>query len=211
MLRKSLLMGLVMVFGVVSIVSGDTIEITGGNSQGIGTAGVEAVISDLYTGEGTLVIQAGTMKYTSASPTVANVVTYIADNVEKTANVNSVVNIPNITIQNGAALVFDDKITPLSVGTSEFKIEAGGTLRFLNTAGSVNHNNDNSVANYGGKTTISGAGTFEKTGAGALALLSRASGGSTMTVKMDVGGWIDVQAGTLISGGWSNQIFWTDN
>ena len=181
----------------------ETIEIPTGGSHSIGTAGSEIIVSDMYTGVGSLVIQAGTVKYTSASPTTTVTV--------GTTEVKSKVVIPQTTIQSGATLVFEDTITPLTTGTSAYTINAGGTLRLVNTAGSENHNVDNSFSNYGGKTTINGAGTLEKTGAGHIALLNNGTAAGSVTVAQDVGGWIDVKAGKLINGGWGSVINWADN
>ena len=101
------------------------------------------------------------------------------------------------TAVNGGTLKFVDK-APNSSGA--LSIASGATLEF-NVSSNV------ALGKLGG-TTVSGSGTFVKSGAGLLGLDDQGSN-HAVTFNM-TGGLIDIQGGVLRNGGWQGGI-WTNN
>jgi autotransporter-associated beta strand protein len=107
------------------------------------------------------------------------------------------------TISNGT-LAFSDA-TSLANGSSKasFSIASGAVLEFYVSGSQLIGSNDASG------TVISGTGTLRKTGPGALNLGGQ--GSNTYKVYFNMtGGTIDIQAGTLLNGGWAGGQ-WTNN
>lgn len=106
---------------------------------------------------------------------------------------------------NGGTLRFVDKAPN---GTPSIGIASGATLDF-NVSTTPDAGDFANVAfGKSGGTTISGSGTFIKSGAGTLALDGQ-GGNHAVTFNM-TGGLIDIQGGTLRNGGWDGGI-WTNN
>ncbi len=114
------------------------------------------------------------------------------------------------TTINGGILEFIDT-APNSSPT--LNIASGSTLEF-NVSTSVSVADGANVAlGASGGTTVSGNGTFLKTGSGILALDGQ-GGGHAVSFDLGTpgspGGLIDIEGGTLRNGGWSGGV-WTSN
>ena len=110
------------------------------------------------------------------------------------------------TAVNGGLLKFVDR-APNSSGS--LAIAGSATLEF-NVSTTPNAGDGANVAlGKAGGTTVSGSGTFVKSGAGVLALDGQSPGGHPVTFNLS-GGLIDIQGGTLKNGGWGGGI-WTNN
>ena len=122
------------------------------------------------------------------------------------------------TIVNSGTLRMIDP-TGFSTGTDPANMISIGTGAVFemnistNTGFSLDDANGSGPANYGlgtsGGTTITGDGTFLKTGPGILAFGGQGSNAFTTTMAM-TGGVLDIEAGGIRNGGWA-AAFWTDN
>jgi fibronectin-binding autotransporter adhesin len=82
-----------------------------------------------------------------------------------------------------------------TTNSASFYTASGGTLEFNVASGSTTINANRNVS-------ITGAGTFQKTGAGTLT-----DGALSTTVNMSAGGLIDIQGGTFAIGNTANDSF----
>lgn len=170
-------------------------------------AGTTTTVMNKITGDGSLVFASGTYNYTTASPAITTFVSPTASYGPAATRFG----VPQVTIQNGAKVVFADGVTPTFSRTGTVTIEAGGVLEMNSTKGET-HNYDNSVQYENNTLTINGAGTFVKTGAGSVAMLSRYDGHTgSVVVAQSAGGWIDIQQGVLVNGGWTSGVNWGNN
>lgn len=169
-------------------------------------AGTTTVLMNKITGDGALVVASGTLSLTADTPILSSRehATY--------GTFNARLGTSQVIIKDGAKLYADDRVTPSfdnKAGT--ITVESGGVLELNSTAGS-GHNADNTLNAVNYTMTLNGAGTILKTGTGAIALLNRDGVGNAVTkIAQGAGGWIDIQQGTLINGGWSAGINWVDN
>ncbi|MBQ6109368.1 MAG: autotransporter-associated beta strand repeat-containing protein, partial [Thermoguttaceae bacterium] len=169
-------------------------------------AGTNTTLMNKVTGDGALVVASGTLSLTSDTPILSSRehATY--------GTFNARLGTSQVIIKDGAKLYAADRVTPSfdnKAGT--ITVESGGVLELNSTAGS-GHNGDNTLNGVNYTMTLNGAGTILKTGTGAIALLNREGAGNAVTkVAQGAGGWIDIQQGTLINGGWSTGINWVDN
>jgi len=121
----------------------------------------------------------------------------------------------NLFITGSSTLTFDDTATKatsaiaLTLGDSAVSGDSGN-LKFNMTTkhSSVTHGADYSLAGAGGKVTIQGHGNLTLTGGSDLAMIS--GEGGAVTISLDAGSKIDIQAGTFINGGWGTQ-YWSAN
>ncbi|MBR0190995.1 MAG: autotransporter-associated beta strand repeat-containing protein [Thermoguttaceae bacterium] len=169
-------------------------------------AGTNTVLMNKITGDGALVIASGTLSLTTDTPVLAS----REDGTYGTFNFR--LGTSQVTIKNGAKLYAADRVTPsFNDKAGTITVESGGVLEMNSTAG-TNHNADNTVNAVNYTMTINGAGTILKTGTGAVALLNRNGVGNAVTkIAQGLGGWIDVQEGVLMNGGWSAGINWLSN
>ena len=169
-------------------------------------AGTTTVLMNKITGDGALVVASGTLSLTADTPILSSRehATY--------GTFNARLGTSQVIIKDGAKLYAADRVTPSfdnKAGT--ITVESGGVLELNSTAGS-GHNADNTLNAVNYTMTLNGAGTILKTGTGAIALLNRDGVGNAVTkIAQGAGGWIDIQQGTLINGGWSTGINWVDN
>lgn len=164
------------------------------------------IVANAISGSGELVVASGTVRYSKDSPVFLSKTsaTYGAGAAR--------IDLPQVTVQNGARLVFEDGVTPtFNNKNGTFTIEAGGIMELIGSSRSENHYWDNSANFISQKMTINGAGTLLKTGSKAVALLCRENASGTVVMAMSEGGWIDVKEGQLLNGGWSVNIDWTSN
>jgi len=196
------------------------VELTTASSQFIYNqgAGTTTTVMNEITGSGELVIASGTVQYTRDSPAYS---TYVRTDGGDDGTGYTRFKVPKVTVKNGATLLFSttgkNGNTPTFDGMNgTLTVEKGGVLELNNTDAGGSHYYYNSLQFKSNTLTLAGAGLIKKTGAGQIALLNKRSetGGETgasTTISMSTGGWIDVQEGTLINGGWSYGINWTAN
>ncbi|MDO4569644.1 MAG: autotransporter-associated beta strand repeat-containing protein [Planctomycetia bacterium] len=187
--------------------SGDVVANKGAQFVYNNGAGSDTVVSNFISGDGELVIESGTVRYTTASPSVNR------NGSSVTFDTATRLEVAQATVKSGATLYFGDGAYPQSTVPTTFNIEAGGTLEFNNqTNTTLNHVAGHSLNDAEAKMTITGSGVFKKTGAGITATyLQRATTATGFEMRMSEGGWVDVSAGTLINGGWSTSSTWRDN
>ncbi len=167
-------------------------------------AGSTTTVMNKISGAGSLVFASGTCNYTTASPAI----TTKTDSTYGTGTTRF--DVPQVTIKNGAKVVFADGVTPTFNKTGAITIEAGGTLELNSTKGE-GHNYNNSIQSETNTLTINGAGTLVKTGTGAVAFLNRSPATGSIVIAQSEGGWIDIQEGVLVNGGWTSSISWSGN
>ena len=178
------------------------------------------VMTNYVSGAGSMIVRGGTLQFTTETETAC--APYSSwTSASGTDTAVSLINI-NTTIESGAKVYFADKVVPAASQNMTWTIESGGELEFNNTSSGASHFADNSLTgdgtsssaydnrSAGGSITINGGGTLTKTGNGAFALLCRYKS-ETVTMSLSEGGWIDVQGGTFINGGWSGNIAWGNN
>jgi len=170
-------------------------------------ANSETVLMNKITGDGALVVASGTLKVTTDSPILGTVDLQGSYGVQNLRFGTS-----QVTVKDGAKLYIADQVTPSFNGKSgTFTIEAGGVME-VNTTAASGHNANNSAQGQNNTLTFNGAGTLLKTGSGAMALLNRAVNTTgSVVIAQSVGGWIDIQQGMFINGGWSGGINWNSN
>ena len=115
----------------------------------------------------------------------------------------------NTTVSTGTLQLYN--ASNFSNGTNPantINIAGGAVLEmYVDTSGSAGNGN-NQILGTTGTTTISGAGTFRKTGNGQLGASGADVG--TLNIAMSPGGLIDLQGGTFQNGGWQ-AVKWTSN
>ena len=117
-----------------------------------------------------------------------------------------------VAISDGAKLLFTGAVPHNTVNPLTININEGGTLEFTNM-GTGDHVAENSLTVKSAITTkgitITGDGTFLKTGTGKISTTYQ-TGGGTPKFALSAKATIDVQSGTFLNGGWNNQN-WNDN
>ncbi len=189
--------------------SSDAVISVDAGTQFIFDNGAESstVVSNKISGSGELVIASGTVRYSENSPI------FYSETHSTYGDGAARIDLPQVTVKNGAKLVFEDGVTPtFNKKNGTFTIESGGIMELAGNSRGENHYWNNSANIFSGELTVNGAGTLLKTGSKAIALLCRQNGyNGTVAMAMSEGGWIDVQEGQLLSGGWSGNIDWTSN
>ena len=107
------------------------------------------------------------------------------------------------TISNGTLAFSDAANFANGSSPASFSIASGATLEIdVSVSQAIG-------SNYASGTVISGTGTFQKSGFGALSLGGQGTSAYKVYFNM-TGGLIDIQAGTLLNGGWAGGQ-WTNN
>ncbi|MDO4857234.1 MAG: autotransporter-associated beta strand repeat-containing protein [Thermoguttaceae bacterium] len=171
-------------------------------------AGTNTTLMNKISGDGTLTVASGTLSVTTNSPI------FSATDLGNYGIHNTRFATSKVLVQNGAKLYIADHVTPSFEGKSgTITVEAAGVME-MNTTGAYNHNADNSVQAQPYTLTFDGAGTILKTGSGSMAMINRGPSGNTgayVKIAQSTGGWIDVQEGIFLNGGWSTGINWGSN
>ena len=160
-------------------------------------AGTTTDVTNAISGDGTLAIQSGTVRFTASSPKSGEAYVQVA----------------NVRVADGAVLLFTDAVAPRPSITSTITAETGGKVRFESTSYSdIGHQNNHSLANTAtGHVILAGTGTFEFGGGGTTAILP-GSDYARASISLAKGGWLNVADGSnLVLGGYSYHISWTDN
>ncbi len=112
----------------------------------------------------------------------------------------------NVTINSGATVTLGQNV--LIGQTKDITIDLNGTL-VMNSAKTDNHGTGNSFINGNNKAIqFTGTGTFVHNGTGRLATQSgqyKGAGGYAIKFAFSDGALIDIQKGTFVNGGWSQQ------
>ena len=117
----------------------------------------------------------------------------------------------NTTISSGTLQLYDAFNFSNGSNLANSISIASGAMMQVYTDGSNNAGNSNNQiigTHTGAGTTISGAGTFQKTGTGTLGASGNNNG--FLVMSLSPGALIDLEAGTLQNGGWQG-ITWTSN
>lgn len=144
-------------------------------------------MTNAVSGAGTMVVSGGTLQYSTSSPGISS----------------------NVSIENGARLLFDDKVSFRNANAITVDINSGGVLEYNVTSHATDtfyHYSDAAIFSNGkekGTITITGSGVFKKTGAGTLTAVYNQSY-PTYSLSMSEGGWLDVEDGCFFQGGWMN-------
>ena len=176
--------------GSLPTISG-TLTKNGKGSQTIVTAAVENVN-----------VTEGTMGFSGALNVSGNV-SIASGATLKMTGTGAALNADNqINIQDGATLYFENAVPHNDNKDLAINIAQGGTLKFSETD-IGNHNDNNSlVRNASKNVTITGDGSFVKTGTGKLFITNQDNDAKVAIVLSDKA-VIDVQEGDLVNGGWS--------
>ncbi|MBE6425672.1 MAG: hypothetical protein E7029_06765, partial [Planctomycetaceae bacterium] len=117
----------------------------------------------------------------------------------------------NVTINSGVTVTLGQNV--LIGQTKDITIDLNGTL-VMNSAKTDNHGSGNSFINGNNQAIqFTGTGTLVHNGTGRLAMQSsgyKGAGGYSIKFAFSDGALIDIQKGTLVNGGWSQQN-WNDN
>ena len=150
-------------------------------------------IGSSITNTGSAVIGSGKVVVNSATPAAGN----------------ARFALPQITVNDGATLVYDN-IVPQQAQAMTFTINKGGVLEFARTGtpnAGTNETIDKALSNGSGVVTVNGAGTLRVTGQD---YLYTANGNVNFVMAMATGGLLDIQGGEFVNGGYYSQT-WSGN
>ena len=150
-------------------------------------------IGSSITNTGSAVIGSGKVVVNSATPAAGN----------------ARFALPQITVNDGATLVYDN-IVPQQAQAMTFTINKGGVLEFARTGtpnAGTNETIDKALSSGSGVVTVNGAGTLRVTGQD---YLYTANGNVNFVMAMATGGLLDIQGGEFVNGGYSSQT-WSGN
>lgn len=160
-------------------------------------AGTTTDVVNVIAGDGALAILSGTVRFTASSPKSGS----------------SFIQTANVTVADGATLLFTDTVAPRPSITSTITAQDGGKVRFESSSySSIGHDTNHSLAfTTAGRLILAGEGTFEFAGGGTTAILP-GNGAARASISLANGGWMDVVEGSnLVFGGYSANIDWTNN
>ena len=149
-----------------------------------------------------LTISSGEMGFSGAL-NVPGSITIASGATLKMTGTGSSLNAGNqVKIRDGATLYFEDAVPRNGTYDLAINVEEGGTLKFYET-NTVDHNDYNSLVRDASKNvTITGDGSFIKTGTGKLFMTYNGNSAKLAIVLSDKA-VIDVQEGDLVNGGWN--------
>jgi fibronectin-binding autotransporter adhesin len=157
------------------------------------------------------VTQAGAMLTLNNGVSGAHSLTKVGAGVLSLTGAAGITYVGNTTVSGGVlqmsdAINFSNGNNPANV----INIAAGATLT-LSVSTNTGFGTDGANQGLGttNGTSITGTGTFQKTGPGILALGGQGGNGETVNMNM-TGGTIDVEGGMLRNGGWAGGV-WTNN
>ena len=187
--------GALNAFGVNSAVTDNATLDLGGFNQTVGSLAGSGVVTD--TGAAATL----TTGALNASPTFSGVIHDGTGAVSLTKVGAGTLTLTNTSTYSGATMISAGRIveqnTGHALGSGNVAISSGATLELNNTGGQL----------YLAPTTISGAGTIQKTGTGFTAI---GGAGGNVNIALSAGGLIDVEQG-LVQGSSSSQGFYTNN
>ena len=199
--------------GMTGTVSGaDTLTINTGANNYTAPVTINNVTNLTVTGTGSqtvastdvtnLTVSSGEMGFSGAlnvpgTITIANGATLKMTGTGSSLNAGNQVN-----IQNGATLYFENAVPRNGTYDLAINIAEGGTLKFYETDAG-DHNDNNSLVRDASKNlTITGDGSFVKTGTGKL-FMTYNDNKAKLAIVLSDKAVIDVQEGDLVNGGWS--------